>query len=450
MRNASGDAAKEYLKSTWTPLNDAALNSQIFQERRQLLSSWFSKWTDRQRRQVILDILPLCTTKQMEFLENAVRDKIPKHSIDFTRVLPRVLNFYIFSFLDPRSLCRCSQVCWYWKYLTEANELWAPKCIRRGWNLLGTKNISQPGIWKMHYVEKVIHLKASWPIKAAALEIMDQLDKVERDAREQLDSRSKKAKTEILPRRFIPQKDRNEPDPGSTRKPVPWRGPDKRPQDTRRLNYFDNIEGAQETSRTQSGQLKMIRSDRGKPQNSPEWKLHRESTNPVPDSVKPASMNAFRINPVISGPREPWRPNSKYPKRQTQTVTGGHRRQSGNARRNTPIYSQTALTTPLLKEDARDELDPCYETAMIDIAVIGSVEDLPLPPTYSKQEMLQKSRVTQMIEPIDDVKLLSPPPRRASMSTVEVHPGVQGTVGFQNMSPTQKPAGSRNPRAFKD
>ena len=39
--------------------------------------------------------------------------------LDFTTVLPRFLSMYIFSFLEPKTLCRCAQVSWAWKFLSE-------------------------------------------------------------------------------------------------------------------------------------------------------------------------------------------------------------------------------------------------------------------------------------------------------------------------------------------
>ena len=38
---------------------------------------------------------------------------------DFSNVLPRFLSLYVFSFLHPKTLSKCSQVSWHWKFLTE-------------------------------------------------------------------------------------------------------------------------------------------------------------------------------------------------------------------------------------------------------------------------------------------------------------------------------------------
>lgn len=47
---------------------------------------------------------------QMKYLRQTVCNQVPEETLDFTTVLPRIISLYIFSFLDPRSLCRCAQV----------------------------------------------------------------------------------------------------------------------------------------------------------------------------------------------------------------------------------------------------------------------------------------------------------------------------------------------------
>uniref|UniRef100_A0A2K6LWY7 F-box protein 16 n=1 Tax=Rhinopithecus bieti TaxID=61621 RepID=A0A2K6LWY7_RHIBE len=83
--------------STWTPLNH------------QLLNDRFDKWTDSQRRRILTGLLERCSLSQQKFCCRKLQEKIPAEALDFTTKLPRVLSLYIFSFLDPRSLCRCAQ-----------------------------------------------------------------------------------------------------------------------------------------------------------------------------------------------------------------------------------------------------------------------------------------------------------------------------------------------------
>ena len=82
----------------------------LYDERKQLFIKWFETWNDSQRKIAIEELLNTCRPKQL-FYTRDVLDKIaPVYHLDFTRILPRVICLYIFSFLDPRSLCRCSQV----------------------------------------------------------------------------------------------------------------------------------------------------------------------------------------------------------------------------------------------------------------------------------------------------------------------------------------------------
>lgn len=70
----------------------------------------YQKWTDEQRQQVLEDLLQLSKRRQFEFVRDIIHDRVPASNIDFTRVLPRVISLYIFSFLDPTSLSRAAQV----------------------------------------------------------------------------------------------------------------------------------------------------------------------------------------------------------------------------------------------------------------------------------------------------------------------------------------------------
>lgn len=54
--------------------------------------------------------MELCSLTLKKFCAKQLQDRIPIEALDFTMKLPRVLSLYIFSFLDPRSLCRCAQV----------------------------------------------------------------------------------------------------------------------------------------------------------------------------------------------------------------------------------------------------------------------------------------------------------------------------------------------------
>ncbi len=59
------------------------------------------------------DIMAQCRPRQLTYARNMLTKRFPANHQDFTRLFPRVLCLYIFSFLDPRSLCRASQVIQY-------------------------------------------------------------------------------------------------------------------------------------------------------------------------------------------------------------------------------------------------------------------------------------------------------------------------------------------------
>lgn len=75
-----------------------------------MLPRQFDRWSDSQRRAVLQDLVLSCSTQQLAFLSGTVSRRLPLQAADFTCMLPRSLCVYLFSFLDPRSLCRCARV----------------------------------------------------------------------------------------------------------------------------------------------------------------------------------------------------------------------------------------------------------------------------------------------------------------------------------------------------
>ncbi|KFP08328.1 F-box only protein 16, partial [Calypte anna] len=182
----------------------------------------FDKWTDGQKRRILVDLLERCSLAQQKFCAKQLQDRVPTEALDFTTRLPRVLSLYIFSFLDPRSLCRCAQVSWYWKYLSELDQLWMLKCLRFGWYINFSPTPFEQGIWKKHYIEMVKELHITRPKTPSKAEFVV---------------------LDVQPVRS------NDPEPklpaagGRTdeRKALPpWRASDRHPTDTIRFNYLDN------------------------------------------------------------------------------------------------------------------------------------------------------------------------------------------------------------------
>ncbi|KAG7509145.1 F-box only protein 16 [Solea senegalensis] len=215
-RSANNCGKMQTKLSAWTPLNHPVANGKIFEERRTLLAKWFDRWSDSQRRAVLQDFVLSCSPGQLKFLSLIVSRRLPLQAADFTCLLPRALCLYIFSFLDPRSLCRCAQVSWHWKNIVELDQLWMPKCLRFSWCISFSPSPLQQSVKiiiqkkqmfqctnAQNVQNSLIHLQS-----ATSMQLV--IPKVKRKAKQQ----------SALP---------------------PWRDSDRRPKDTLRFNYLDNL-----------------------------------------------------------------------------------------------------------------------------------------------------------------------------------------------------------------
>ncbi|KAK3578884.1 hypothetical protein CHS0354_010250 [Potamilus streckersoni] len=137
--------------SAWTPMTNRPSNEQIFSERTDLVSHWFDLWSNSQRKRFLDRIFCHCSKSQYGFVQEWFENNVPFQHLDFTRVLPRFLSLYIFSFLEPISLCQAAQVCWNWKFLAEQDVIWKSKCIRKGWFIPYEPIDNEYGGWKNFY-----------------------------------------------------------------------------------------------------------------------------------------------------------------------------------------------------------------------------------------------------------------------------------------------------------
>uniref|UniRef100_A0A8C8REB5 Epithelial cell transforming 2 like n=1 Tax=Pelusios castaneus TaxID=367368 RepID=A0A8C8REB5_9SAUR len=141
----------------------------LFEERVSLISHWFDLWTDKQRKQFLHTLLMRCSKSQLKFTQNWLAEKIPVTRVDFTRVLPRFISLYIFSFLSPRELSASAQVSWHWKFITEQDCLWMPKCVKFGWFLPYTPADNEYSAWKRHYIACATSLDYLTPREATEI-----------------------------------------------------------------------------------------------------------------------------------------------------------------------------------------------------------------------------------------------------------------------------------------
>ncbi|KFP63883.1 F-box only protein 16, partial [Cariama cristata] len=226
-RNTDGPKLQTKM-STWTPLNHQLMNDKASSMQMiKTMNSFFQfdKWTDGQRRRILADLLERCSPSQQKFCAKQLQDRVPTEALDFTTRLPRVLSLYIFSFLDPRSLCRCAQVSWYWKYLSELDQLWMLKCLRFGWYINFSPTPFEQGIWKKHYIEMVKELHVTRPKTPSKDEfVVIDVQPVRSNVPEaKLSTPGKRTNKE---KKELP----------------PWRSSDRHPTDTIRFNYLDNYD----------------------------------------------------------------------------------------------------------------------------------------------------------------------------------------------------------------
>uniref|UniRef100_A0A8C5KMH1 F-box protein 16 n=1 Tax=Jaculus jaculus TaxID=51337 RepID=A0A8C5KMH1_JACJA len=228
------DGSKMQTKmSTWTPLNHQLLNDQVFEERRALLGKWFDKWTDSQRRRILVGLLERCSLSQQKFCCQKLQERIPAEALDFTAKLPRVLSVYIFSFLDPRSLCRCAQVSWHWKNLAELDQLWMLKCLRFNWYINFSPTPFEQGIWKKHYIHMVKELQVTKP-KTPPKDGFTVAD-----VRPVASMSPEESQSLPLALRSSSLRKKNN---AAEKELPPWRASDKHPTDIIRFNYLDNCD----------------------------------------------------------------------------------------------------------------------------------------------------------------------------------------------------------------
>nr|DBA26708.1 TPA: hypothetical protein GDO54_010933 [Pyxicephalus adspersus] len=153
--------------SAWTPMASKSFNKQLFQERVNLIGHWYDLWTDKQRKQFLHSILMRSSRSQLKFVQDWFTEECPVTNLDFTTVIPRVLSLYIFSFLNVHDLCVAAQVSWHWKFLSEQDCLWMPKCTKFGWFLPYSPADNEYGAWKRHYISCACSLDYLTPREAA-------------------------------------------------------------------------------------------------------------------------------------------------------------------------------------------------------------------------------------------------------------------------------------------
>ncbi|XP_004083860.1 F-box only protein 16 [Oryzias latipes] len=227
-------------RSAWTPMNHLLANTQIFEERRKLVAKWFNRWSDSQRKEVLQDLVLNCAEEQLRFLSLSVSRRLPLQAADFTCLLPRAICLYVFSFLDPRSLCRCAQVSWHWKSMVELDQLWMPKCLKLGWCIDFSPTPFEQSIWKRHYIQTVQELQLLKPVSSQRLMLPD--SQVVSESPELVNATEGRPGTATKTRSRLKLETPALP---------PWRHSDRCPKDIIRFNYLNNLDPMEQALRAQ-------------------------------------------------------------------------------------------------------------------------------------------------------------------------------------------------------
>eukprot|EP00112_Aurelia_sp_Birch-Aquarium-sp1_P003722 Seg1418.2 transcript_id=Seg1418.2/GoldUCD/mRNA.D3Y31 product="Epithelial cell-transforming sequence 2 oncogene-like" protein_id=Seg1418.2/GoldUCD/D3Y31 len=143
------------LSGGWSHVRRALANDQLYGDRILAFTEWFDVWDSSQRCKFFLKFLRKCTPNELMYIEGWFIQRSPILRQDFTSALPKWISLYIFSHLDPKSLCQASQVSWHWHFLAEQDTIWMPKCVRLGWLLPVFPNKKEYGAWKYHYINCV-------------------------------------------------------------------------------------------------------------------------------------------------------------------------------------------------------------------------------------------------------------------------------------------------------
>ncbi|XP_077443087.1 F-box only protein 16 isoform X3 [Stigmatopora argus] len=181
---------------------------------------------------VLHDFVKRCSKEQLRHVDVCVSRQLPLQAADFTCQLPRAICLYIFSFLDPRSLCRCARVSWHWKSMVELDQLWMAKCLRLGWFMSFSPSVFEQGVWKRHYVITVQEML----LTASSVKQQITLPDVARVSNGQEDVSLGVSLSEGLGGVSRSKLKRDKHPPAHP----PWRDSDKHPKDIIRFNYLDN------------------------------------------------------------------------------------------------------------------------------------------------------------------------------------------------------------------
>ena len=132
-----------------------------------LVSLQYYSWNETQRKRFFDFILDQSSHPELKFILAWFKQPVRTQQ-NFTTLLPKIVSTHIFSYLDPRSLCRAASVSWHWKWLVEQDTIWRRKCLKFGWYLPYMPSDLENGAWKKHYMMCIRTLDIELPQKSVS------------------------------------------------------------------------------------------------------------------------------------------------------------------------------------------------------------------------------------------------------------------------------------------
>ncbi|VDP77258.1 unnamed protein product [Echinostoma caproni] len=271
--------------------------------------------------------------------------------------------------------------------------------------------------------------------EATAMELMKQLEEAHKEARIQAEKARERKKIELRQQQQQLRSARAENQVQSVQKMRPWRATNKHPEEIRRMNYFDN-RSPDRVDQVRLEQKRNHSADTLLPRVGDALEFAGETLRSSMSTRRTLEKTrATQVNPMIVGPKLPWRPTSRRPERYSPTdvyetrrqfreVRGFLRRQSASAG-----PSKSPRVFRMVGDDGYAqgtlECDKPRRIMSAQISTLGTrahairlseseiaLEDLPPPPTYFGCDETQHMPNMQSASPNQPLSI----PVSASMS----------------------------------
>ncbi|XP_022782225.1 uncharacterized protein LOC111323186 [Stylophora pistillata] len=104
--------------------------SNHFKSQLSQIHQWLDEWPTYKRLELLSEVVKCCDEESLNFFAQCLTQRL-RDTTDLNCVPDNVL-LYVFSFLNVRSLCQSSQVCYRWRFLTNDSRLWKAKIASLG------------------------------------------------------------------------------------------------------------------------------------------------------------------------------------------------------------------------------------------------------------------------------------------------------------------------------